>query len=71
MTDKHYSKFIIYLATLIKKAPLPIEAQDHLLKGEYVDFREFHISGDVLVIYKIFDGVLNLVRIGTHSQLFK
>jgi len=71
ISDKHYSKFIVYIAILIKEEQLPAEAQDHLLKGEYIGFREFHISGDVLLIYKISDDVLNLVRIGTHSQLFK
>lgn len=71
MSDQHYSKFIVYIAALIKMETLPPEALDHPLKGDYVGFREFHVSGDVLVIYKISDGVLNLVRIGTHSQLFK
>ena len=30
-----------------------------------------HISGDLLVIYIINDNTLQLLRIGTHSQLFK
>jgi len=71
ISDKHYSKFTVYIAILIKKEQLPIEAQDHLLKGKYTGFREFHISGNILVIYKISGDVLNLVRIGTNSQLFK
>jgi hypothetical protein len=41
------------------------------LKGEYKDCREFHISGDLLIIYFIADETLNLIRIGSHSQLFK
>ena len=50
---------------------LPVDAQDHALKGEWTDFREFHVSGDLLVIYQIEGDVIKLVRIGTHSQLFK
>lgn len=70
-TDKHYLKYVIYITALLKEESLPSEAHDHILKGEFLSFREFHISGDLLVIYKVEDGVLKLVRMGTHSQLFK
>lgn len=71
LSDQHFSKFIVYLAKLIEIKPLPPEALDHPLKGEYKDCREFHISGDLLVIYFITDDTLNLIRIGSHAQLFK
>jgi len=71
LSDQHFSKYIVYLAKLIKGNPLPEEALDHALKGEYSDCREFNISGDLLVIYFIVDDTLNLIRIGSHSQLFK
>ena len=50
---------------------MPQEAKDHSLKGDWEDFREFHISGDLLVIYQIEGSVIKLVRIGSHSQLFQ
>jgi len=71
LSDQHFLKYIVYLAKLIEGNPLPEEALDHALKGEYSDCREFHISGDLLVIYFIVDDTLNLIRIGSHSQLFK
>lgn len=71
MSDQHYSKFIVYLSSLIKKEVLQSEALDHSLNGEYIGFREFHVSGDLLVIYKITEDTLYLTRIGSHSQLFK
>jgi mRNA interferase YafQ len=71
LSDQYFSKYIVYLAKLIEETPLPEEALDHPLKGEYKDCREFHISGDLLVIYFIADKTLNLIRIGSHSQLFK
>lgn len=70
-SDKHYTKYIQYLALLLGSKELPKEASDHPLKGEWMDFREFHISGDLLVIYQIEMDVIKLVRIGSHSQLFK
>ncbi|MGJ0361352.1 type II toxin-antitoxin system mRNA interferase toxin, RelE/StbE family [Aliarcobacter cryaerophilus] len=41
------------------------------MSGEWSDTQEFHISGDLLVIYMISESSLQLLRIGTHSQLFK
>jgi len=71
LTDKHYSKFVVLVGKLLSCEDLPIEAKDHSLKGEWRSFREFHVSGDLLVIYKIENEVLKLVRIGTHCELFK
>ena len=71
LSDQHYSKYIQYLSLLLKEQKLPEEAFDHTLKGDYKSFREFHISGDILIIYIAEDEYLKLVRIGTHSQLFE
>jgi len=71
ISDKHFTKYIQYLALLIESKELPKEAKDHSLKGEWLDFREFHVSGDLLVIYQIDGTTIKLVRMGSHSQLFK
>ena len=70
-SNEHYSKYLMYLGLLLKNEMLPLEAKDHPLKGDWKDAREFHISGDLLVIYKIVNNTLKLIRIGTHSQLFR
>ncbi len=70
MSDLHYTKYLKYVATILDGNTLPIEAKDHLLSGEYTNFREFHIAGDLLIIYCIEDDILKLTRIGSHSQLF-
>jgi len=69
-TDKLYSKYVIFIATLLRGEKLPSEAFDHSLKGNFSEFREFHISGDLLIIYTIEDDILKLVRMGSHSELF-
>jgi mRNA interferase YafQ len=71
LTDQHYTKFIIYIGKLLSKEELPPEAKDHQLKGTLKEYRELHISGDVLLIYKIDETQLHLIRLGTHSQLFE
>ncbi|MCF6310386.1 MAG: type II toxin-antitoxin system YafQ family toxin [Sulfurimonas sp.] len=43
----------MYISLLLNNDELPKEALDHALKGEFKDTREFHISGDLLVIYRI------------------
>jgi len=71
LTDEQFSKFILYIGELLKDNKLPAEAKEHQLNGEWKDFREFHIGGDMLIIYIIKDGFLCLIRVGSHSQLFK
>ena len=71
MSDQHYAKYVEYVTLLLKEQTLPPEALDHSLKGDYKNYREFHISGNLLIIYIIEDGYLKLVRIGTHAQLFE
>nr|WP_269799894.1 type II toxin-antitoxin system YafQ family toxin [Helicobacter pylori] len=44
--------------------------KDHSLVGEYKGCRECHIKPDVLLVYRIQNNVLTLVRLGSHSELF-
>jgi mRNA interferase YafQ len=50
--------------------PLPRRNVDHSLSGEWKDFRDCHIRPDLILIYrKPDDKTLELVRLGTHSEL--
>ena len=72
LSDSQFEKFIYYLNLLREDKILPPESKDHALSGNYQDCREFHLGGDMLLIY--LETELNetvLMRIGTHSQLFK
>lgn len=64
------AKLFMFISLLLNNEELPAEARDHQLLGIWSDVNEFHISGDLLVIYRINQQVLELLRIGTHSQLF-
>jgi mRNA interferase YafQ len=59
---------------LISGQTLGPEWRDHGLSGEYADYRECHIGGDFLLIYKIDHESrtekIAFARIGTHSELF-
>jgi mRNA interferase YafQ len=50
--------------------PLPRRKFDHPLSGEWNDHRDCHIRPDLIRIYrKPDDGSLELVRLGSHSEL--
>jgi mRNA interferase YafQ len=68
--DKQFEKFIYYIGLLSDNKNLPKEARDHKLQGDYRDCNEFHLGGDMLIIYLIQNNIITLIRIGTHSQLF-
>ena len=44
---------IVSLDEFLKEKSLPAKAKDHALKGAFKNYREFHISGDLLVIYYV------------------
>ena len=57
---------------LRQQIPLPPKNRDHELSGNYVGYRECHLSPDWLLVYKVDKGelILLLARTGTHSDLF-
>ncbi len=71
INDEQFSKFIKYVSKLINKEKLPKEALDHSLKGELKNYREFHLGGDLIVLYKNDEKEIILVAIGSHNQIFK
>jgi len=71
LTDEQYTKRVKYLSLILSAKALPGQARDHELFGEYKGMKEFHLGGDMLLIYTVVDDVLYLQRLGTHSQLFK
>lgn len=51
-------------------AALPRKNFDHPLTGDWVDHRDCHIRPDLVLIYrKPDDDSLELVRLGSHSEL--
>jgi mRNA interferase YafQ len=55
---------------LAEDRPLPIRHVDHALRGEWKDHRDCHIKPDLVLIYRRPDDRrLQLVRLGSHSEL--
>lgn len=49
---------------------LDAQRKDHTLVGNWSGFRECHIKPDLLLIYRIQQSELQLVRLGSHNDLF-
>ena len=55
--------------------PLEPEWRDHSLEGDWDGYRECHVGGDFLLVYKLDHvgkaGMVVFIRAGTHSELFE
>ena len=63
------------LLLIANDGPLGPEWRDHELSGDWANYRECHVGGDFLLIYRV-DGkapheVVVFVRTGTHADLFE
>jgi mRNA interferase YafQ len=55
---------------LATDAPLSERHRDHALSGTWSGYRECHVKPDLLLIYRKPEGLLQLIRLGSHSELF-
>lgn len=55
---------------LANDLPLEPRHRDYALTGDWKDHRDCHVKPDLVLIYRKLDGeVLQLVRLGSHSEL--
>jgi len=68
----YLDSLLLEIVTLMAEdRPLPAKNHDHALTGDWQDHRECHLKPDLLLIYRRLDtDVLQLVRMGSHSELF-
>jgi mRNA interferase YafQ len=61
---------VAVVSLLAADAPLPERYRDHALTGDWKDHRDCHIRPDLVLIYRKPDTeTLDLVRLGSHSEL--
>ena len=62
--------FVAIVSVLANDQPLAEKHRDHALTGDWKDHRDCHVKPDLVLIYqKTDDTVLQLVRLGSHSEL--
>ncbi|MGK7932408.1 MAG: type II toxin-antitoxin system YafQ family toxin [Microcystaceae cyanobacterium] len=67
---KNMEKLKTVIDTLLKNKSLAPKYKDHSLTGNWNGYRDCHIEPDWILIYKISENNLFLVRTGSHSDLF-
>jgi mRNA interferase YafQ len=56
---------------LVDEQKLEEHYRDHPLQGQFAGARDCHLTPDWILIYAIAHNELRLIRMGTHSDLFK
>lgn len=68
---KKAEALLAVLRLLENEIPIPPEYKPHMLTGDYNGYMECHIEGDFLLIRLDPDTTeIDLVRLGSHSELF-
>lgn len=72
ITEEQENELKKVLQNLKSGKGLPKKYQDHHLQGNWNNYRDCHISPDLILIYQIREKVPDvlLARIGSHSDLF-
>ena len=67
------SEFEMIVNKLRNREELDSKYKDHQLANNWKNHRDFHLHPDLVVIYRIHENelILEMVRMGTHSDLFK
>lgn len=67
---KNLKKFKFIIDNLCNSIKLDKRYRLHKLSGNYEDLFECHIEPDWLLIFQITDTHIELIRMGSHSELF-
>lgn len=70
-TDANLDNSLVpVLELLAGQSALPAKLNDHALAGAWKGHRDCHVKPDLVLIYRRSKAVVELVRLGSHSELF-
>ncbi len=70
---RHTDLDAVFKATvdlLVSETPLPVANRDHALRGDWKGCRDCHLKPDLVLIYRKTRTSIQLLRLGSHSELF-
>ena len=70
LKDNDEAVYIDVVSKLLNGMPLNKKYKDHFLKGNSDQYKECHLKPDLLLIYRVYRDEVQLIDIGTHSDLF-
>lgn len=61
------------MSMVLSGSPLSAQYSDHALTGDMLGFRELHIGGDYLLVYRVDEDkhLVVFTDLGTHAELFE
>jgi mRNA interferase YafQ len=71
LKDSDEAVYIDVVSKLLNGMPLDEKYKDHFLKGNPQQYKECHLKPDLLLIYRIYRDEVQLIDIGSHSDLFE
>lgn len=66
----NFDKLAAIVDLLQNQKPLPPRFRPHPLRGNWAGHWDCHLAPDWLLLYKLTNSALILVRTGSHSELF-
>ncbi|NBI42900.1 type II toxin-antitoxin system mRNA interferase toxin, RelE/StbE family [[Haemophilus] felis] len=63
-------EYIEVMHCLLNRKELPAKYRDHALTADWSQFRDCHIKNDLVLIYRLIEDELHLIRINSHSEIF-
>lgn len=67
---KDMAKLKTLITLLVNEQEIPAEYEDHPLQGNWRGYRDAHMEGDWILIYRVDGEDLRLARTGTHQDIF-
>ncbi len=67
---KDMTKLKTLITLLVNEQEIPAEFEDHPLQGNWRGYRDAHMEGDWILIYRVAGEDLRLARTGTHQDIF-
>jgi mRNA interferase YafQ len=71
LKDNDEAICIDVISKLLKSIALNKKYKDHFLKGNSERYKECHLKPDLLLIYRVYRDEVQLIDIGSHSELFE
>ena len=71
LKDSDEAIYIDVVSKLLNGTPLDKKYKDHFLRGNPKQYKECHLKPDLLLIYRVYRDEIQLIDIGSHSELFE
>ena len=71
LKDNDEAIFIDVVSKPLNGIALDKTYKDHFLKGNPERYKECHLKPDLLLIYRVYREEVQLIDIGSHSELFE